>query len=468
IAVALGAARQTQELAVTILPGRSGLPAATRERLLRADVRIENGPCSLDALRRLLLEHHALHLISHGSYRRGAAVDPGAAALHLEGEDGSWQAIDDERFVAALAAAGVLPHLVFLVACESAKRDEATPHAFVGLGPKLVEAGVPAVVAMQDTVSVRGARQLAGDFWRDLLAHGEVDRAMNAARLLLVDDDGSDWSTPVLFMRLTDGQVFVPHSAATASESAQAASPEAPLEPAAAGGQRDGSPSLILEPAAARATPVREEGAGGALRAGWSNLPGIAKSALGLVTLLIPLLAALVQTGALSFSREQAVSTEPPAPTVAPAVFGATMSDVHFAAPNVALGDAYRVRPRLDPEVDGISPEQLDQPGQLVTYRIDFRGLRGRECAVTWTLFNATTGEPVSNGAWITNDAAAWPDGFWTPEADQDTVQGEVWVPHVAPGEYDVELEVYDDRGILLDLERAKDPDGQPASFVVK
>jgi hypothetical protein len=443
LAAALGNLRQHQQLAVTILPGRSGLPTALRERLLRDGFRVADGPTSLDNLRRLLLEHHALHIVSHGSFQRGTAHGPGTAALHLEGDDGSWQVVTDDRLVPALAAAGVLPHLIFLVACDSATRDDDTVHPFVGLGPKLVEAGVPAVVAMQDKVTVRAARQLASDFWRDLLAHGEVDRALNAGRLLLVDDEGTDWSTPVLFMRLRDGRLFEPQR-----------SPVAMAPPVAA--------SLPLsQQRESRGQDEADAPEGRSLKSIWTNLPGIAKSIIGLLTVLIPLMTAWVQAGIPPFAPG-------PTPTAAASTLAATLMDVQLGARNVPLRQVYQDRPQLDPAKDGISPEELDQRGQLVSYRIEFQGLLDRRCEVKWTLYDAATGERVPDGTWKTNHAVAWPDGFWTVEArERDVGQGEVWVPHVAPGQFVVELEVYDDRGILLDAERPMDAGGQPETFKV-
>jgi hypothetical protein len=72
----------------------------------------------------------------------------------------------------------------------------------------LIQVGIPAVVAMQNTVSFATARQLTSDFYSYLLERGVVDRAMNQARLLLFESGGTDWATPVLFMRLKDGRLF--------------------------------------------------------------------------------------------------------------------------------------------------------------------------------------------------------------------------------------------------------------------
>jgi hypothetical protein len=94
------------------------------------------------------------------------------------------------------------------VACESAKRQANATSPFVGLGPKLVQAGVPAVVAMQEQVPVELARALAGEFYARLAEHGEVDRALNQARLQVFDAKRTEWAIPVLFMRMRHGRLF--------------------------------------------------------------------------------------------------------------------------------------------------------------------------------------------------------------------------------------------------------------------
>jgi hypothetical protein len=80
--------------------------------------------------------------------------------------------------------------------------------AFSGLGPKLVQIGVPAVIAMQENVTVLTARQFVGTFYQRLLAHGTVDLAMNEARGTLITSGRFDAAVPVLFMRLPDGRLW--------------------------------------------------------------------------------------------------------------------------------------------------------------------------------------------------------------------------------------------------------------------
>jgi CHAT domain-containing protein len=98
--------------------------------------------------------------------------------------------------------------LVFLAACESAKRGPDDGGPFVGLAAKLVQVGIPAVVAMQDQIRVEFAQELTRSFYPPLLSHGVVDRAMSQARLVLHSSGSTEWAIPVLYMRLEDGRLF--------------------------------------------------------------------------------------------------------------------------------------------------------------------------------------------------------------------------------------------------------------------
>ncbi len=140
---------------------------------------------------------------------------------------GSVHRVVDQEIVDGLAGVHPLPQLVFLAACDSAKRPENGANPFVGLAPKLVEKGVPAVVAMQDLVPMDLAHTLTGDFYRRLFAHGQVDRALNEARSLLYKGDKFEWAIPVLFLRLRDGRLFAEPEKAPARRRLQAPSPPA-------------------------------------------------------------------------------------------------------------------------------------------------------------------------------------------------------------------------------------------------
>ena len=146
--------------------------------------------------------YHILHFIGHGAF----SARRGKAALYLQDDEGNAQRLLDDALVSMVARQGVQPRLVFLAACQSATRS--TSDAFLGLGPKLVNAGVPAVVAMQDVVTVETARKFGDAFYGRLLEHGQVDLAINQARSTLLTAGRADAAVPVLFMRLKSGQLW--------------------------------------------------------------------------------------------------------------------------------------------------------------------------------------------------------------------------------------------------------------------
>jgi len=209
---ALGDLQNNQQIQVTILPGQSGLPEKLTDELLTGGYQIEDRRTSIGNLMRRLGQFHIFHFLGHGAFR--AKEGDGTAALYLEKPDGSCEVVKDHELTEKIRASDQIPHLFFLAACESAKTG--IGQAFVGLGPKLVQAGVPAVVAMQDRIAMDDARQLAGDFYGRLLQHGLVDKALNEARNLLRQQGSQAWATPVLFMRLKTGQLFAadPYQAA--------------------------------------------------------------------------------------------------------------------------------------------------------------------------------------------------------------------------------------------------------------
>jgi outer membrane protein assembly factor BamB len=168
----------------------------------KADLRANflDAPVTLERLETELRKgYHVLHFLGHGAF----SVKNQQAALYLQDEDGTARRALDDEVAGMLARQGVRPRLVFLAACQSAARS--TADAFLGLGPKLVSIGVPAVVAMQDIVTVVTARQFSEVFYRQLLEHGQVDLATNEARSTLLTARRPDAAVPVLFMRLKSG-----------------------------------------------------------------------------------------------------------------------------------------------------------------------------------------------------------------------------------------------------------------------
>jgi hypothetical protein len=165
-----------------------------------ASLTILQPPFTLKRLEQELRQgYHILHIVAHGSYKK-------QAFLYLQNDDGTVQRVPDDEFTETLNQLKAPSHLVVLTACQSAQ--QVTNETFSGLGSKLVQIGLPAVVAMQQSVSVVTARQFTATFYQRLLAHGTIDLAMNEARATLNTSGRYDAAVPLLFMRLPDGQLW--------------------------------------------------------------------------------------------------------------------------------------------------------------------------------------------------------------------------------------------------------------------
>ena len=189
-------------------------------------------PVTLEALEKRLetasLEEdrpfHALHLLCHGFV--GA---DNKSYVVLERGDGGQAAVVPEdlfaerigRFVDPLDRRGQRQpglRLIVLASCFTARPTQGS--SLGGVARRLVEAGVPAVVAMQHDFQYEAAQYFSQRLYAHLVYHGEIDRAVNAARRELWDHrrrgprdrDNSlrpdEWGVPVLFMRLADGRLF--------------------------------------------------------------------------------------------------------------------------------------------------------------------------------------------------------------------------------------------------------------------
>ncbi|MDX2039912.1 MAG: CHAT domain-containing protein [Acidobacteriota bacterium] len=230
------AVKDIPDIEVSVMPGQTGISDELK-KLLKASPKFHllPGNTSIKNIQNQF-NHHVLHFLGHGVFERvqvsppvvdsalpeGEATDEApkpapsrakfrrATLLLLEKEDGTTDKIPDDLIVAYLAHRGTLPRLVFLSACDTTKFDERNPSPFAGLGPKLVAAGFPAVVAMQDQVPMEMARELVEKFYSNLLREGVIDLALNRSRLFSFDQDNllDSWTIPVLFMRTPNGRLF--------------------------------------------------------------------------------------------------------------------------------------------------------------------------------------------------------------------------------------------------------------------
>jgi tetratricopeptide (TPR) repeat protein/MoxR-like ATPase/predicted RNA-binding protein with PUA-like domain len=160
-------------------------------------------PVTLDALVRELKNggYHVLHMLAHGLLHNNIFW------LVMEDENRKHKVVRAEEFESALTDYGL--RLVVLDSCQSALPGQAGG-TFPGLGALLVKQGIPAVVAMQDNVSVESAQIFTQRFYDDLARTGRIDTAMAATRydLYRYNRRRWDWGIPVLFMNSWDGHLF--------------------------------------------------------------------------------------------------------------------------------------------------------------------------------------------------------------------------------------------------------------------
>jgi hypothetical protein len=162
-------------------------------------------PITLERLGRAMLEgYHWLHFVGHGRFNpRHQRID-----LLMEDSRGGTRAIGERLFCQMLAHQGVQPQLIFLAVCQSALN--VSDRVLTGLGPELIRLGVPAVVAMRGRVHLRTAQKIIEVFYRGLVEHGVVDRALNQARSTALSAELPDVDSPVLFMRFASGRLWHP------------------------------------------------------------------------------------------------------------------------------------------------------------------------------------------------------------------------------------------------------------------
>ena len=162
-------------------------------------------PVTFDAiLDRLRDDYDILYLVCHG-----ALVDE-EPRLWLEDEMGFVRVMAGTELVDGLARLVRLPRLVVLASCQSAGTGDDTHSddkgALAALGPRLAEAGIPAVIAMQGNILQRTVARFMPIFFHELSKDGQLDRAVAEARFG-VRDAPDHWS-PVLYTRLRSGRLW--------------------------------------------------------------------------------------------------------------------------------------------------------------------------------------------------------------------------------------------------------------------
>lgn len=143
-------------------------------------------------------EFDILYIVAHGTFANGETL------LWLENEDGAVDRQPGGELVTRLRELENRPRLVVLASCQSAGRGKGD--VLSALGPRLAAAGIPAVLAMQDNLTMATSAKLMPVFFSELQKDGQIDRALSAARGLVRDQ--TDWWVPALFTRLKSGRLW--------------------------------------------------------------------------------------------------------------------------------------------------------------------------------------------------------------------------------------------------------------------
>lgn len=129
--------------------------------------------------------------------------------VYLEREDGSIRGVTAADFAEEFQDLddGDLPRLVVLLSCQSGAGGEmgSEQEPRLSLGASLVDEGVPAVVAMQESISVETGRIFLRELFEELKESCVIDRSVATARRAVYERH--DWWMPVLFMNMKSGRL---------------------------------------------------------------------------------------------------------------------------------------------------------------------------------------------------------------------------------------------------------------------
>lgn len=156
-----------------------------------------------------------LYILCHGMEEEGETY------LLLEEPDGKGGKLQGRRLAELIGDLTYRPRLVVLGVCHSGGSGSAD-RELMRLGPRLVRAGVPAVIAMRGAVPFKTLEIFAQTLFEELRLHGQIDLAVATARNNLANANQL-WWMPVLTMRLRSGRLWV--------EGERANAPSRRLEP---------------------------------------------------------------------------------------------------------------------------------------------------------------------------------------------------------------------------------------------
>lgn len=155
-------------------------------------------PVTLEGLREKIFDnkYYILHFIGHGGFDEHRQE----GYLLFEDRDGNSQQIFGEDLGNKLNDYEFL-RLCILNSCDSGRVGS--------LAQKLTMIGIPAVIAMQAQIADKTAISFTEKLYNMLAKKYPVDAALTEARHQIHDSKNlPEWGTPVLYMRILDGNLF--------------------------------------------------------------------------------------------------------------------------------------------------------------------------------------------------------------------------------------------------------------------
>jgi hypothetical protein len=181
---------------------REGEIARARKGLggIPATVLGETEPVTLERLAAALREGiDILYLVCHG-----VLVRDQIPWLILQNEEGKADRVEGAALAERLREMPDPPRLAVLASCESGGTAEGATQA--ALAPRLADAGVTAVIAMQGQITMETVEAAMPVFFSELGRDGQIDRALAVARGT-VRRRPDAWM-PVLHLRLKSGRIW--------------------------------------------------------------------------------------------------------------------------------------------------------------------------------------------------------------------------------------------------------------------
>ena len=166
----------------------------------------QGNPEAIDEV--LAKKPHILHFVGHGRAKNDedeeveelALTDPDLGDAIWVGADNISDLFNTHK-----------PALVMLQACDSGTLSRKQP--FFGVASRIVQQNIPVVVAMQYEVTNATANRFSRKFYEEILKGKPVDIAAQFGRrqisLGATLFNRRDFATPVIFMRVEDGNLFV-------------------------------------------------------------------------------------------------------------------------------------------------------------------------------------------------------------------------------------------------------------------